>query len=184
MKLKPELQALREMIEESAGWTHLAADKALCMKSASQLMFQCHCCSQRNGWRAGAVCFTMMTKRGDPRLRALVLAATVYSAWPRKCMELFGDVWPDRTRHWLGKSDKRMLQAVEQLLQDKALKVNPAVDELADGLRQKVASLATPLELWMADMKEPLARAVQRGASRDDLVRMVDEAIAESVMKA
>jgi len=186
MKLKPELKALREMIEESAGWKHIRADSNLCLKNSGGLLFQCQCASRRDGPTIWAVCFSMKPKKDDPRLRAFVLAAMLYNVWPQKCTDLFGS---DRTRNngslpqklWINNADKKLFRAVEKLLEDRTLKVNPAVGVLADELHRKLSELATPLDLWMADVQGPLIMAVKRGASRDDLIRMVDEAIAESV---
>ena len=176
------------MIEEAAGWRHIRADSNLCMHNAGTAMFHCALASRRDGPTVWAVCFSMKPKKDEPRLRAFVLAAMLYNVWPHKCTEMFGS---DRTRSngslqqklWINHADKKMLRAVEKLLEDKTLKVNPAVGVLADELRRKLSELATPLDLWMADVRGPLTMAVKRGASRDDLIRMVDEAIAESVMK-
>lgn len=188
------MQALREMVEKSADWPHITIAhnySNLCMMSAGQLLFETGAYAQRNGAIAHAGGFSFMPKGGNEemRYRATALAAMIHSLWPQKCDELFGEefAWSEngvrKTRKdWRDKSYKKMLYAVKKLLQDESLKVHPAVNKLAEGMARHAATLPAPKDLWMSDMRDPLRMAIKKGASRDDLIRMVDEAFAESVM--
>jgi hypothetical protein len=80
-------------------------------------------------------------------------------------------------------NDRGMLKMVERLVaQDSDLQWNPVLDKIVGNLKKTLANTTSPIDLLMQDMRGPLLAAIKKGASRDDLVRMVDEAIAEDVM--
>ncbi len=60
--------------------------------------------------------------------------------------------------------------------------IHPAVAQLAVNVQNRIAALPKPIDVHIGDIKHPLKMAIRKGASREDLIRLVDEAIAESVM--
>jgi len=78
-----------------------------------------------------------------------------------------------------------MIKAGEKVLQeDPTLRCHAQLDVLADNVRAKLQTAASPLDLYMGDLMGPLKSAIAKGASREDLIRVVDEALVEGVMKA
>lgn len=185
MKPEEKEKTLKDMLEESAAWPYEVDGTSL------RGAFTCSCSAQRNGPYVSAAVFSSVLKPGsEPRVAAIVVAAFLYKTWPQKCTELFGErlrVLNKRTHltedavHWHNHSDRKMLRAVENVLKDESARYNPALAQLVANLQEKVRNLASPVELFMRDLRGPLHSAIKKGASRDDLIQMVDEAIAESV---
>jgi len=190
---KASIISISEMIEESSHWTFLEAD-CLAMKGTSGRSFTVSIYPQRDGVHLATQVFSMMPKSPeDPRLRTMLVASLLYASWTDRCSKLFGKEFvaqhgPDKGKtgySWVNDSASKMVKAVEKVLaQNPELKYHAQLDVLAANVRGKLRTAASPLDLYMADLIGPLKSAIAKGASREDLIRVVDEALVEGVMKA
>lgn len=188
-KAKEAVEEMKKMVAESASWSHVQA-VGLCMHNAGKLMFGVDCFARRDGSHLYAVKFHLMPGKQTRPLERFLLAAFVYKVWLGKCTELFGDeqqmphlagsrlVWAHKN------SDARLFKALDKALDDVSLKYNPAIDQLALNVRAELTKLDTPVEMYTRDLIYPLKKAIERGASREDLIRLVDEAFVEEVQKS
>lgn len=184
-RAKEAVEEMKKMVAESAGWDHIRAD-GLYMHNAGKLMFGVDCFARRDGSHLYAVKFHLMPGKQTRPLERFLLAAFIYKIWPGKCTELFGDEQRLRTGLvWAHKnSDARLFKALDRALDDASLKYNPAIDQLASNVRAELAKLDTPVKMYIQDLIYPLKKAIERGASREDLIRLVDEAFVEEVQKS
>ena len=187
-KTDPEVQAMTDMIAELASFKHISASGGS-LHNAGGLMVSVSVTPQRNGAQVWAVAF-YATAPDDLKLNCLVLAATLYELWPSRCLDLFGSsmsplrVLPGKPKEYWGlKSGSKMLRTVEKALKNGA-QIHPAVMKLVSNIRDLISGLPKPIDMHINDIKHPLKMAIKKGASREDLIRLVDEAIAESVMGA
>jgi hypothetical protein len=182
------------MIEGSAAWDFLEAD-CLTMKGAGGRSFVVHVYPQRNGVLLSTNVLSLAPRHPNdprPRLEALLVASLLYAGWPKHCAEMFGkgrvlEHGPNKgnTVHsWSSDAACRMMKAVEKVLrEDPTLEYHPQIDVLAANVRAKLRTSVSPLELHMADLMGPLKASIAKGATREDLHRIVDECFVEGVMK-
>jgi hypothetical protein len=172
--------AIREMIEESAA-RHLQADGLVMKSGARSECLTVTLYAQRNGQHIYTNVFSFLPRWvKDPKLEIVLAASLLYACWPERCTKLFGT-----GIRWERQSPDRMLKAVERALKaDHALRCHSELNALAANVREVLKTLASPVDLHMLDLVGPLRSAIKKGASRDDLIRLVDEAFAESVMKS
>lgn len=69
-----------------------------------------------------------------------------------------------------------------KIINDLDVEYHPAFGDLAKNVKAEVGKLPTPVDLLKQDMIKPVTKALKRGASRDDLVRVIDEIIVANVM--
>lgn len=191
-KRQAVLDQVRKMIQESAAWTFPEAD-CLTMNMGSR-SFSVQLYPQRNGVYLSTNVFSMMPRGpDDPRLEPVLVASLLYAGWTDRCSKLFGKEFvaqygPDKGKtgySWVNDSASKMVKAVEKVLQeDPTPRYHAQLDVLAANVRGKLRTAASPLDLYMADLIGPLKSAIAKGASREDLIRVVDEALVEGVMKA
>lgn len=187
------LAAVREMIEQSAAWTFPEAD-CLTFKGAGGRSFSVSIAPRRNGVHLYTNVFSMMPRGPeDPRLEPVLVASLLYAGWTDRCSKLFGKEFvaqygPDKGKtgySWVNDSASKMVKAVEKVLaQNPELKYHAQLDVLAANVRGKLRTAASPLDLYIGDLMGPLKSAIAKGATREDLIRIVDEAFVEGVMKA
>lgn len=174
---------LLEKIEESRHFTHITASGPALLSAGQQLaVFGAN--STRGGaqpyaWvNGGRGSYSLCPKsnRSSEELVPLVLTALIYGLWNNECHEK----WNESCRP----SKNSEIVAIMRVLLKEGVRYHPAVDLAVDALFNLIQQCKSVMDLIMDDMRGPLHIAIKKGADRDDLIRMVDEAIAEAVMKA
>lgn len=178
----PAVEAVKSMLADLANFKQISAVEAS-IYNAGGLMFSVSIAAQRNGAQVWAKLFHASAP-SDRKLTNVLLAATLYDLWPKKCMELFSSkTHSGASSFWVTASAAKMLKIVEKATKDGA-PIHPAVAQLAANVQSQISKLPKPIDMHIDDIKQPLKMAIKKGASREDLIRLVDEAIAESVMRS
>lgn len=169
------VRTAREMLVDMHGLSQLSA-QGMSLFNSGDLMFSASASAQRNGVQVWAKVFHASCPN-EQKLTSMLLAASLYDLWSTKCVNTFS------AGYWTAKAAIRMLKAVEAAVADGA-PIHPAVAELTANVQVRISKLPKPIDMHIDDIKHPLKMAIKKGASREDLIRLVDEAIAESVMGA